>query len=96
MKYKLKNEMEQLFGKVVIRNRDYTRSLYINKLMELSKKAEDDLDFAEARRCIAAAAKLDHMDLPEGEKMDPEANRIPEALFTNDIDDLGIDEAEVI
>jgi len=96
MANKLKNEMEQLFGDIVTRNRDYTRTLYINKLRELSVLAERDEDYAEARRCIVAAAKLDHMDLPEQQKFDPEMNKIPKAIFTNDISDLEIEEAEEV
>lgn len=81
---KLLREMEMLFGVVITRNRDYTRTLYINKLRELASKAESEGDISESRRCIIAAAKLDQLDLPEEEKFDPRNNKIPAVQFTTD------------
>ena len=90
---KLLREMETLFGDVVTRNREYTRTLYINKLRSLAAKAEEDGDIAEARRCIQSAAKLDHMDIPEQQQIDPNQFKVPEVTFTTDISVL---DAEVI
>jgi len=91
---KLLREMETLFGEVVTRNREYTRTLYINKLRELAAKAENDGNITEARRCIQAAAKLDHMDIPEQEKIDPNQFKIPAVTFTTDIAALEAEDVE--
>ena len=91
---KLLREMESLFGDVVTRNREYTRTLYINKLRELAAKAEDEGNITEARRCIQAAAKLDHMDIPEQQKIDPNQFKIPEVTFTTDVSALQAEDVE--
>ena len=81
---KLFTDVQNLFGNLIKRNKEYQRTLLIEKLLKLADLAELEGNITEARRCLVAAGKFDHLDKPTEEAINPADYEIPEPLFTDD------------
>jgi len=96
---KLIRDTEALFGKLEKVNIDTQASIYRTKLIMLARKAEQNDDIEEARKCIEALMKLDGIDGKNNLEKIPttlpqlELTTDPKALTENiEADDAEIDE----
>ncbi len=84
MANKLYSDVQNLYGEIIQRNKEFQRTLTVEKLRQLAEKAEEEGNITEARRCLTAAGKFEHFDKPDIEVFDPREIEIPEPIFTSD------------
>jgi len=81
---KLVNDVQELYGNIIKRNKDFQRAMIIEKLTKLYKKANKEGNITEARRCLMGIAKIDRLDEPDEHVFDPSTFLIPAPIFTSD------------
>lgn len=93
---KLMNDAKELFGDIIKVNKKFDRMILREKLIALAKQAEDDKDFAEARRNYMAVMKLDQLHRDDQNVVDPADLQLPDITFTSDISAIYDDAEDII
>lgn len=81
-------DVQNLYGQIIERNKEFQRILVVEKLRQLAEKAEEQDNITEARRCLVAAGKFEHFDKPDEDGFDPKDFELPQPIFTSDPDAL--------
>lgn len=86
-------DMSELFGQMLKVDKRFDRAILREKLYRLYEMAEEALDYAEARQCLAQIAKLEGLNEKE-DAPKTKAPEIPKPVFTNDPNSLLLETTE--
>lgn len=81
--YRLINDVKNLFGDVIERNKAFEREVLKAKFIHVAKKASKEKDLETERRCYLNIMRLMGLDEQDGNGFNPEDIELPDLHFTD-------------
>lgn len=97
--WKIMDDVRQLFGNMIKRNKEFDRMVLQEKIANIAKKANEDKKMELELECYRTMMKLSGADVHSADNIDPTEIQLPDLIFTSDPAALynpDIEDAEII